>query len=447
MSETAALAKYAAELRYEDIPEEVLERARNTICDTVGAIIFGYGLPWSQMVVDYATVYGAGGRSRILGPGGGLVQPPMAALANGAMAHAFELDGSTKPSVGVHPCATIFPAALAVAQERGIGGRALLTAFVAATEVMLRIGSATEHSNEIRGFHAPGTTGPFGASIGVAKLLGFDTSRMINVLGIAASLACGLVQFSRSGTGGMVKRLHFGRANESGVLAANLAERGYTGPHDIIEGEFGFLRVFCNEFDRAELTKGLGSTYLTMTIYMKRFACHGAAQGQLHALQELQAEHQFSADDVVSVEVGGHREMVNRHDIREPKDPTIAQYSVPFAIALAFFRDPADPRSFDQSAVADPRILALCKRVRLHTEEGAGHMTPDASVALKLKDGRVLKKRVIYFKGTPQCPADRSDVHKKYSVLTRDCDRQKADEIFERVQDVENQANFDWLKV
>ena len=136
MNETATLAKYAANLRYEDIPKEVLDRVRNTICDGVGAIIFGFGLPWSQMIVDYATTYGPGGKSRILGPGGSLVQPAMAALANGALAHAFELDGAAKPSAGTHPCATIFPAALAIAQERGFGGRDLITAFVAATEVM-----------------------------------------------------------------------------------------------------------------------------------------------------------------------------------------------------------------------------------------------------------------------------------------------------------------------
>jgi 2-methylcitrate dehydratase PrpD len=446
MNETATLANYAANLRYEDIPEQVLERARNTICDTVGAMIFGYGLPWSRMIVDYATTYGRGGKSRILGPGGELVHPPMAALANGALAHAFELDGSTKPSVGVHPCATIFPAALAIAQERGFGGRDLITAFVAATEVVLRIGSATKHSNEIRGFHAPGTTGPFGAAVGVGRLLGFDEPKMVNVLGIAASLSSGLVQFSRSGTGGMVKRLHFGRANESGVLAANLAERGFTGPHDIIEGEFGFLRVFCNEFDMDKLTAGLGETFLTMTIYMKRFACHGAAQGQLQALQDLQAEHSFSAEDIASIDVEGHHEMFDRHNIPEPKDPMIAQYSVPFAIALAFFRNPKDPRSFDESAVNDPKILALCKRIKLHREDGAGHMTPGASVTLKLNDGRVLKKRVVYFKGTPQSPADRNDVHEKFSLLTGDCPQQRMDEIFDRLQNIENESDFEWLK-
>ena len=443
VNETATLAKYAANLRYGDIPQEALDRARNTICDTVGAIIFGFGLPWSRMIVDYAGTYGPGGRSRILGSGGGPVQPPMAALANGALAHAFELDGAVKPSAGAHPGATIFPASLAVAQERGFSGRDLITAFVAATEVMVRIGTATKKSNEHRGFHAPATTGPFGATVGVGRLLGFDESKMTNALGIAASLSCGLVQFSRSGTGGMVKRLHFGRASESGVLAANLADRGFTGPHDVIEGEFGFLRVFCDEFDMTNLTAGLGKIFMTMNIYMKRFACHGTCQAPLQALQELQAKHQFGAADVERIDVGGPPDMVDRHDILEPKDPMLAQYSVPFAMALAFFRDPKDPRSFDDGAVSDKGILELCRRVRLHREENAGGSK--ATVAITLKDGTVLKERVTQVKGTPALPPQRTDVYEKFAMLTRHCLSKKMDEIFERLQAIEAEKDFDWL--
>jgi 2-methylcitrate dehydratase PrpD len=126
--ETRRLAQYAAELRYEDIPDEALKRARNTICDTVGAIIYGFELPWSKMICDYSIAFGRGGKSRILAPGLPAVQAPMAALANGSLAHAFELDGAAKPSVGVHPCATIFPAALAIAQEYELSGRDLLAA-------------------------------------------------------------------------------------------------------------------------------------------------------------------------------------------------------------------------------------------------------------------------------------------------------------------------------
>jgi 2-methylcitrate dehydratase PrpD len=444
MNETAILADYAARLRYEDIPSAVLERARNTICDTVGAIIFGYDLPWSRMIADYATSYGAGGRSRILGQGAGPVQPSMAALVNGALSHSFELDGSAKPSCGAHPCATIFPAALAVAQERGIGGKAMLTAFVAATEVLLRIGTATGKSNEHRGFHGPSTTGPFAATVGVAKLLAFDAAKLTQALGIAGSLSAGLLQFSRSG-GGMVNSLHFGRANESGVLAANLAERGFSGPCDILEGEFGFLNVFCDTSDKTELTAGLGETFLTLNIYMKRYACHGTCQAPLQALEEMRGRRAIAPEDIGEIEVRGAHEIVARHDIRAPRDATIAQYSVPFAVALSFFADPKDPRAFSQTLVEDARIGALCQRVRLVDDQAADNTR--AAVTVRLKNGDVLEERVTVLKATPTAPPSRDDVYEKFSVLTRHCNRRKMDRIFERLQAIESERDFDWLAV
>lgn len=445
MRETAILAQYASQLRYDDIPSAVLERARHTICDTVGAIIFGYDLPWSRMIFEYATAYGAGGSSRILGAGAGCAQPAMAALVNGALSHSFELDGSAKPSCGAHPAATILPAALAVAQERGLGGKALLTAFVAATEVLLRIGTATGKSNEHRGFHGPATTGPFAATAGVGRLLDFDAARMTTALGIAGSMSAGLLQFSRAGTGGMVNCLHFGRANEAGVLAANLAERGFTGPHDILEGELGFLNVFCDHSDKTKLIAGLGETFLTLHIYMKRYACHGVCQAPLQALEELRTRRPAAPDTVEEIEVRGAHEIVARHDIRTPRDATIAQYSVPFAVALSFFADPKDPRAFSQQAVEDPRIHALCQRVRLVADPSPDNSR--AAVSVRLKSGEVLHQTVTTLRATPSAPPGRNDVYDKFKVLTQHCDRQKMDEIFERLQAIETERDLAWLGV
>src|SRR5262249_23641776 len=152
--------------------------------------IFGSELPWSRMIAGFAERNGPGGRSRILGPRGALVHAPAAALANGALAHAFEMDNLTWPSTGVHPGATLLSPGLAVAQERGIGGRELITAVVVGAEVMIRIGRATRHSNEGRGFHAPGTTGPFGSAIACGKLMGLNAESLRNALSIAGSLAC-----------------------------------------------------------------------------------------------------------------------------------------------------------------------------------------------------------------------------------------------------------------
>src|SRR5262249_37045257 len=229
-NETIQLAEYAAGLKYKGRPPPAVQRAQDPPPDPVAPVLFGYDLPWSRIIVDYAKRNGAGGRSRILGAGEVPVHAPAAALANGAIAHAFEMDNLTQPNSGSHPGATTFSAALAVAQERGLSGRETIAATVAGFETMIRIGRATKHSNERRGFHAPGTTGPLGAAVACGPLMQFDAERMTNALGISASTAGGLLEFARSGTGAMVKRLHLGRAAEGGVLAASLAADGFTGP-------------------------------------------------------------------------------------------------------------------------------------------------------------------------------------------------------------------------
>jgi 2-methylcitrate dehydratase PrpD len=445
--ETAQLAEYAASLRYEDIPGDVAERARQCIADTIATIIFGYDLPWSRIVVAFAQRYGAGGKSRILGPGGARVHPPAAALANGALAHAFEMDNLTWPSTGVHPGATLLAPGLAVAQERGIGGRELIAAFVAGAEAMIRIGRATHHSNEGRGFHAPGTTGPFGAAIACGKLMGFDAERMRNALGIAGSLSCGLMEFARSGTGAMVKRLHLGRAAESGVLAASLASDGFTGPVSVLEGEFGFLRVFCGSaFDPAELTRGLGDSYATRSIMLKRFPCHITAHTSVQAILDLRAEHRYAAADVASIHIAGNDKMAGVNNIRSPADIMMAQYSIPFCVALAHVRDPRDPRSFDEAALQDPQIRSLCERVTISV--GKDRPTPlAAAVTVNLRDGRALTRRVAAFKGTPEQPLDRAELREKFLTLTRHCGADDMGRMFDRLQNLEDERDLDWIGV
>ncbi len=446
-NETTRLAEYAAALRYDDIPADVVERAKHCITDTVASIVFGHDLPWSRIIVGFAERTGAGGNSRILGPGGALVQAPAAALANGALAHAFEMDNLTWPSTGVHPGATLLSSGLAVAQERGIGGRELVAAFVAGAEVMIRIGRATKHSNETRGFHAPGTTGPFGAAIACGRLMGFDAGHMRNALGIAGSLACGLLEFARSGTGAMVKRLHLGRAAESGVLAASLAADGFTGPASVLEGEFGYLQVFCGgEHDVAELTRGLGESYATRSIMLKRFPCHITAHTSVQAIQELREEHGYSGAEVAAIAIAGNDKMARINNIPAPVDVMMAQYSIPFCVALAHFRDPRDPRAFDEQALRDPQIRSLTERVTVTIAEH--RPTPlAADVTVTLRDGRVLTRQVTGFKGTPERPLDQDELRDKFLMLTRHCNRDDMARMFDRLQNLEKETSLDWMGV
>ena len=445
VDETIRLAEYAAGLRYEDIPPHVIQRAKDCITDTVAVIVLGNALPWSQIISRYAQSIGTGGRSRILGFRGPTLHAPAAALANGTLAHAFESDNLTKPGAGVHPGATLLPPGLAVAQERGRSGRDLITAVVAGFEVMYRIGYATKHSNERRGFHAPGTTGPFGAAVAAGVLLGLDGPRMTNSLGIAGSLAGGLMEFARSGTGAMVKRLHLGRASESGVVAASLAADGFTGPSSVLEGEAGFLKVFCTEWDMADLTRGLGTEFKTLTLCLKRFPVHMTAQTGVQAILELREEHGFAGADVDRVVVAGTERMATINNIANPTDIMMAQYSIPFCVALALFRDPRDPASFGDQALSDAAIRGMCGRVSVVVADPPTKVAGASFVTVLLKNGTSLTKEVEEFNGTPARPLDRAELKDKFMTLTRSRYGAEADQLFERLQGLENESDLGWI--
>jgi 2-methylcitrate dehydratase PrpD len=375
------------------------------------------------------------------------VQAPAAALANGASAHAFELDSTTKPDSGAHPGAVLFSSGLAVAQERGSGGRALITAMVAGAEVLLRVGHATKHTNEDRGFHAPGTTGPFGSAVTAGHLHGFDAGKMTNALGIAGSLSCGLLEFASAGNGAMVKRLHLGRAAESGVLAASLADQGFTGPSSVIEGKFGFLHDFCDEWDRSELLRGLGSTYFTMDFLFKPYATHGTSQVPIEAILALRDEHKFAGDDVASIAIVSNPRMAERNNIAAPADKMMAQYSVPFCVALSLYRDARDPRSFDDGLIHDRAILDLTARTRLIAVPSQGRTDATATVTIRLKDGRELSRKETSYKGSPQRPFSRAQLREKFLLLTRHLDRGRMEAMFDRLQQIENEKSLDWVTV
>jgi 2-methylcitrate dehydratase PrpD len=384
----------------------------------------------------------------VLAPGGARLQAPMAAFANGALAHAFEMDNLTWPNTGVHPGATMAMPALALAQERGIGGRELVAAFAAGAEVMIRIGRATKHNNETRGFHAPGTTGPFGGAVACGRLLKFDAATITNALGIAGSLSCGLLEFARAGTGAMVKRLHLGRAAESGVLAANLAEDGFTGPQSVLEGPFGFLNVYCGENDVAALTRGLGDEWASLRIMLKRFPVHITSHTSVQAIEDLRREFNYDVDDVTSIHISGNQKMATVNNIPQPSDLMMAQYSLPFCVALAHYRNPRDPASFNMKSFNDPAIRALASKVTISVAEAARHgHTIASTVTVNVKDRPALTRHVDSFKGTPEQPLDRAEMRDKFLLLTKACDRIAMGQLFERLQNLEDEHSLDWIKV
>lgn len=430
---TRALARYAVNLRFRDIPPEVISRAKDCLLDILTVCLYGSTKPWSQSVVQFVKALGGSGRATIIGDLG-RAPAHLAVLANGVMAHAFELDNVRQPGGGVHPGATAFLPALAVAESQRAGGKVFITAFVAACEVMSRIGVAAGNSLEKRGFHAPGLTGPFGAAVAAARVLGLNEKQMVHALGIAGSYCGGLMEFSRSQEGAMVKRLHLGKAAEGGVTAALLARGGLAGPDSVLEGDLGFCRAFSDSPDLSRLTYRLGKEFESLNICIKRYACHINAHAPIEALETLRRQNFFEPRNVREIVVAGIEKLVTHHAIYEPKDLMAAQYSIPFCVALSLYHDPKNPASFSEKRLRDKAILGMMRNVRLSVDQEIEDKGWDraARVTLALRDGRRLSTLVVHFKGTPHNPMSQTDLEEKARNLTRNILSEKQ---LERVTD------------
>jgi 2-methylcitrate dehydratase PrpD len=434
------LAAYAAGLRYEHLPADIVGAAKACLVDAVACAIFGAGFPWSRALAAVIDASGTSGACSVPGFARRL-DPRQAALALGAFAHAFELDSLRKPGAGAHPGATVALPAFAVAQAQAASGRDLVAAIVAGCEASFRIGAATLHTPELAGFHAPGIVGPFGAAVASGTVLRLTCDRLAFALGIAGSCTGGLLAFARSGQGGTVKRLHLGRAAESGVLASLLAARGYDGPRTILEGEFGILQSFCSRADPALLTAELGTFFETSRLCIKPYACHVTAQAPIELLRSLMATHGFAAADIIGVDVAASEKVASHHAERRPADLMLGQYSVPFSLAVAAWRDPADPSAFADDCLRDGDILDLAARIRIIPgDAGWG-----AGLQIALNDGRQLAGRIATFRGCPETPMSLDDAAAKFRRLTRD--RPRADALLDALLDIENVENIATLAI
>lgn len=415
-SPTRVLAEFGASLEAGSIPAHVMTKAAESILDSVGVCIYAAKLSWSQPVIDYARMNGAGGSSTILGTRY-KASAPMAALANGALAHGFEMDNLRQPSMGVHAGSTIVPALLSVADDVGANGSDVLAAFVASNEVMSRIGLASHNTAEKLGFHSPGLTGPFGAAVATGRLLKLNAKQMINAFGIAGSLCSGLLAFSKAGNGGMVKRLHTGRAAESGVLAAKLAAANFEGPDVVLEGKFGLFEAFTRDPHMDQLVTGLGTDWETLKIAVKCYAAHVTAHTPVQTLEGLQKEHGFKGDDIAEIHVATSEKALSHHDIKQAKDVASAQYSLPICLATAAYRDPKDPASFLNDPHKDAGIMGLAQRVVVSLNEES-HNNPWAThLRVVLKDGRAFEAKRHDFRGAPSNPMSTEELDAKFLAL------------------------------
>lgn len=442
---TAQLARFAASLTLDAVPDDVVQRARDCLLDSVAIALKGGDMPWSRIVVDYVRGEKSSGNSHVFGHDDMSVSASLAGLANGVLCHAMELDSLRKPGAGVHPGAIVVPAALAAAQEVGASGRELLQAIIAGVEVVMRVGASTHHSAEPRGFHAPGLTGPFGAAAAAGRIYGLDGERMNAAFGIAASTAGGLMQFSAEGAGAMVKRLHIGRAAQSGIQAARLAALGLDGPRQALEGKKGFLNAYCAEQDLNAITDGLGTRFETLLLCFKRYPCHITAHTAVFAIESLRKDAGLAADSIERIVVEGTDRMATANGNQFPTDPAMANYSIPFCVAAALTAAPDDPDTFEPARLDDPAVRGLLGRIEVVSDGRHSHSDWKTKTIVTLRDGTAIERVVAEFPGTPAMPLTAEDLKRRFEVMTGRQDPARMRDLFERLVDIDNQKSVGWI--
>ncbi len=369
MGATAELAEFVAGADFDGLPSDLVERAKVYVLDNLAAGFIGAVQPWSLVVANLVRELGGVDSCSVFNHPW-RVDPSRATLVNGVMMGAFEAE-----HVGhvAHPSATVFPAALALAEHLRADGKTFLTAMLLGYEVVCRVGEAqTAATERERGFHNPGVNGVFGAAAAAAKLLGLDVERVTWALGIAGSHACGLAEFAWEGA--MTKRLHPGRASQLGLESALLAARGFTGPTTVLEGRFGYLNAYSPTPRPEKLTAGLGQDWLAADLTVKAYPCHMLSQGPVHAVLRLKARTPIDPRRVDRIVIAGtFHPGLERHLDPAPRTVLGAQYSIPFTVAAAVWYDLSDPFVFTESLLADPMVRELARRVEVRSEGEGDH--------------------------------------------------------------------------
>ena len=372
---TRELASWVSSLTYDDVPARTRDVARIALLDSLGAGLYGFNTPWAQKLLAWVKRGGSGTEARVWGEAGVSLRCADAALVNGVATHAFELDDYHIAKL--HCGAAVIPAALAVAERLDSNGRDLLTAIVAGYEVMIRSSLALNPSAaRLRGWHLTGVVGPFGAAAACASLLKLNAEEAAWALGLAGTQGAGLWAFNADGT--MSKRLHPGKAAHSGVLAAELAQLGFSGPTQIYEFEDGgVLKAFSDNSDPAPLTHELGSAYRVDQNSIKPYCCCGSTHAYIDAALALRKKLGAPWDTRKKVRVGTCKVV----DVQcgfdyLPSSALNAQMSLRYAVAVALIDGQVLPAQFTDAKMADPAIVGLATAIELVPDPALDKLYP-----------------------------------------------------------------------
>lgn len=390
MGATEKIAKWIVETSYEDIPPDVIDVAKQSCFDCLGVILAGSVQPVGQIIQKYVSDQGGTPDATVLGSGM-RTSLQNTALANGTMGHALDYDDFG--GFG-HPTVVTFPPLLALGEKLGSSGRDILEAYVVGVELGVNLQQTTKYNQMARGFHSTAVIGRMSSAAACAKLMNLDQATTTTALGIAGSMAGGLIH----NFGTMTKPLHAGLASRDGVMATQLASMGLTSGNQIFEHALGFANTVIGEgiYDLEAMADNLGKSYRTgEALIIKKYPCCGGNHGMLDSIFDLMDEHKFSYEDVESVEVGqSYLSVVMLYT--EPEDELKGKFSALYNTASALVDGKVGIDTFTPEKIANTTVQETMDKVHLDVqakwELNSADFPGGTPVSIRLKDGRVLEK-------------------------------------------------------
>lgn len=420
------LSRFAADLRYEDLPQDVIDSIKSRVLDILGICAAAAPLETSRGVRQWAIDQGGVPEASAVGIGHEL-PASLAAFVNGVLAHSLDYDDTHLPSV-LHPSASVIPAVLAAAQAKNSTGKELIRAIAIGLEICVRLGMAGyDHEKQNSTFfehgqHATSICGAMGSAAAIAALYGGE-SLICDSLGVAASMASGIIEANR--TGGTVKRIHCGWAAHSAVSAVNLVRYGLTGPPTVLEGRFGFFQAWLHgEFDPGAITEGLGEEWSIQDIFFKPYPANHFTHAAVDAAAGLRRSG-LIIEEIESMTLGVPAPIVRTigepiEVKRRPETGYMAQFSGPYAVVAGLLGGGGLEVGLDDYTdefAVDPVRRSLMAKVDVVADEKCTAIFPmqfPAVLTVRLRDGSTEVREVLTNRGGPKRPLSFGELTKKF---------------------------------
>jgi 2-methylcitrate dehydratase PrpD len=416
----STLAAFVADLTPDSLPTAVVDDARWRLIDWLGNCLAGSRLPSSRAVMAVASQIG-GRREASMLPSGRLLPATIAGWANAAVAHATDFD-DFHGAASVHISSVAVPAAIAMSERQGADGRACLTAMVAGAEIGIRVNLAPAPQRfHARGLHGTGVVGPFAAAAIGARLLGLSSSEITNALGMAGSQSAGLMQGLIDGS--WVKQLHPGWGVQAGLTVSLLAQRGFTGPTEVLEGRFGFYNALLHNDESPirleQVTNGLGSVWHLPETHFKPYPTGAWNQASIDATLALMKSSSLGVEQAERIDCYVPIPCIGlvcepRELKVSPQTPYHIKFSLPFSVAIAAIRGHFGVDDLDQATLADRAVRDLATRVFCHPDPSLSIDRLAARVVITTSDGRQLESAVHTLRGGLDHPLTQTQIQDKF---------------------------------